>query len=128
MENSFLQQLTVIAQKYPALRLFLLFGSRAQGVARKESDWDFGYIGEGDFDSLPLYTELSLLLKTDSIDLVDLRRASALLRFRAVRDGKLVYEASKGQYQRFWLEVVNFWCENEELFKREYKGILEELG
>ncbi len=117
-----------IAQNSPDLHLLLLFGSRARGVAQEESDWDFSYLADKQFDPLPLIVDLQLLLKTDKVDLVDLTRASGLLRFRAAKDGILLYENPKGQYQKFWLEAVNFWCDTSRLFQLEYEGILEELG
>jgi len=123
-----MQKIVELAHKHPGLQLLLLFGSRAQGKAREDSDWDFGYLADPNFDSLAFYTDLVLLLETDRVDLVDLERASGLLRFRAIRDGILLFEAQKGQYQKFWLEVVDFWCENGPIFQREYEAILEDLG
>ncbi len=128
MRDEIAKKITAIAKKYKGLHLLLLFGSRSQGVARKESDWDFGYIADKDFDPLPLFTDLQLLLETNQVDLVDLTHASALLRFRAIKDGALLYEMPEGQYQKFWLEAVNFWCETSSLFQVEYEDILKELG
>lgn len=115
-------------KKYPGLRLVLLFGSRARGQARKDSDWDFGYLAEPDFDDVVLYTDLVLALETDHVDLVDLSRANGLLRYRAASENRLIYEASPGVYERFWLEAVHFWCENAALFRAEYDAIIEGLG
>ena len=79
----------------------MLFGSRARATAGPESDWDFGYLADKGFDSDPLYLELVLLLKTDKVDLVDLSKANASLRFRATQDGKLIVENRSGTYFRF---------------------------
>ncbi len=127
MEDLLRSQLFSCAKKYPQLRFLLLFGSRAQGKARPESDWDFGYLADREFDPMPLYTDLSLLLETNEIDLVDLNRASGLLQFRAVKDALLLFEVKKGEYERFWLQVLNFWCDVSPLLQREYDFLLEGL-
>lgn len=113
---------------YPEVRLLLLFGSQARGEAHAASDWDFGYLADPGFDSLALYDDLVLLLKTDKIDLVDLDRAGGLLRFRAARDGVVLQERAPGEYEKFWFEAVSFWCDAGPLIQREYENILESLG
>ena len=117
-----------LLKKHPGLRLLLLFGSRARGPAREDSDWDFGYLAEPDFDDAALYADLVLALKTDRVDLVDLSRANGLLRYRAARENRLLFEASTGVYEGFWLEAVHFWCENAHLFRDEYDAIIKGLG
>lgn len=106
----------------------LIFGSRARGEAREESDWDFGYLAEQDFDDSILYTDLVLSLETDRVDLVDLSRANGLLRYYAASENRLLYEASKGVYEKFWLDAVHFWCENAAIFQAEYDALIEGLG
>jgi predicted nucleotidyltransferase len=107
--------------------LFILFGSRAQGTASDSSDWDFGYLCKLDFDDAPLYTELVLHLEAEKIDLVNLDHANGLLRSHAEKDGIVIYERYEGCFNKFWIEVVDFWCDAGPLIRAEYKGILEEL-
>ena len=116
-----------IAKKYPEISLLLLFGSRSRGQAQEKSDWDFGYTASEGFDSAALYTDLVLQLHTDKVDLVDLSHASGLLRYRAARDGTIIYEAAKGDYEKFWIQAVDFWCEAGPIFRAEYNAILEGL-
>lgn len=127
MDDRLKKQVSDCAKQYRGLRFLLLFGSRAQGKARPESDWDFGYIADPGFDSMPLYTELVLILENDDVDLVDLNRANGLLRYRAVKDGLLLCEARKGEYEKFWLQVLYFWCDVSPLLQREYKFLLDGL-
>ncbi len=117
-----------LATLHPKLRLLVLFGSRARGDARESSDWDFGYIGERDFDEMALYTEIVLALGRDTVDLVDLSRANGLLRYRAAQDGKLIFEKKKGEYEAFWLQAVHFWCDAGLQIRQEYESLLENLG
>lgn len=128
MEERVKRLISDCAKKYSGLRFLLLFGSRTQGQARPESDWDFGYVAHREFDSMPLYTDLLLILESNQVDLVDLNRASGLLRYRAVKDGLLLFEAQKGEYEKFWLQVLNFWCDVSPLLQREYESLLEGLG
>lgn len=114
--------------KYRELKLLLLFGSQARGDALETSDWDFGYIAEPGFDSLAFYNDLVLILKTDRIDLVDLSRAGGLLRYRAARDGLVLLESRKGEFEKFCFQAVDFWCEMGSIIQKEYDNLLESLG
>ena len=100
-----------VAAQHPRLLLVVLFGSRARGDARPVSDWDVGYLADGPVDPLALRRDLADGLGTDRLDLVDLARASALLRYRAARDGVALFEREPGAFSRFWMTVVRFWCE-----------------
>lgn len=109
------------------LRLLLLFGSRTIGEAHSQSDWDFAFLGDRDLDVALLQAGLTLDLRTDDVDLVDLDRAGALLRYNAADTGACVYEAEPGIHEGFWLEAVHFWCDAGPLIRREYDAILTAL-
>jgi hypothetical protein len=68
------------------------------------------------------------ILGTDRVDLVDLRRASGLLRYRAARDGQLLFEAKPGLDDAFRLEATRFWCEVAPLLQRGYDDVLAGLS
>lgn len=105
----------------------MLFGSRARDDHSPESDWDFGYLGTPELDVDALLGHLVTAVGSDRVDLVDLHRASGLLRFRAARDGVAVFEASAGLADRFRLEAVQFWCDAEAALRRGYEDVLAEL-
>jgi predicted nucleotidyltransferase len=111
----------------PGLGLLLLFGSRARGDAGTHSDWDFGYIGSPQVDAASLLAALTQTTGSDRIDLVDLERASGLLRYRAARDGILVVEASRGLFERYRFEAVQFWCDAAPVLERGYAAVLDRL-
>ncbi len=115
-----------IAARQPGLTLFVLIGSRARGTERPDSDWDFAYVGDDQTDELNLIGELVLALGTDKIDLVNLDRAGGLIRYRAARDGKCLFEKS-GAFQRFWLEAVHFWCDAEPVLRKSFADAFEKL-
>ena len=59
---------------------------------------------------------------------MDLARASGLLRYRAARDGVLVYEAQPGCFDRFRFAAARFWFDAEPVLRPGYDAILERLG
>ena len=89
--------------------LLLLHGSRARGDAGPRSDWDVGMLGEA--DPVDVAAVLARILGTDAVDVVDLAGASALLRFRAARDGVLLQERRAGASLAFREEATRFWCD-----------------
>ena len=109
------------------LEVLILFGSRARGDARPDADWDFGYLADEAADVPGLLAALVEALEDDHVDLVNLRRASGLLRYRAACDGRLVHEATDGLFDHYRLEAVRFWCENATVFQRGYDEVLEAL-
>lgn len=116
-----------LAARQPGLRLLVLFGSRARGEATERSDWDLGYLADASFDPDRLLGDLLLGLGTDDVDLVDLAGAGALVRYRAARDGRLLYETPAGVFMRFSLEAVRFWCDVEPVLRHAYRELLTEL-
>jgi predicted nucleotidyltransferase len=121
------EQLARLGARHPDLRLLLLFGSRARGDSRRESDWDLGYLAARGLDADTLLLDLVNTLGTDRIDLVDLARAGAQIRFRAARDGRVLHEAQPGAFTRFWVEAVDFWCDVEPLLRTGYAEVLARL-
>ena len=111
----------------PGLDALLLFGSRAGGDNHAASDWDFAYIGEPELDAEGLLATLVLTCETERVDLVDLRRAGGLLRYRVARDGRTVVERNPGSVNRFTLEAADFWCDAGPLLEREYEALLASL-
>ena len=116
-----------IGATHPRLRLLLLFGSRARGEARERSDWDLGYLADPGLDPDALLLDLVNAFGTDRIDLVDLARAGAQVRFRAAGDGRVLYEAEPELFDKFWIEAVDFWCDAEPVLRAGYAEALARL-
>lgn len=94
----------VLKQKMPALKKFFaydprvlavfLFGSQVDGYATARSDIDLAVLFDRQVDlddELGLEAEISRLLGTDAVDVVNLNEADLRFRFRAI-NGKLLYE------------------------------------
>ena len=88
--------LSGIAATNRGLSLLVLFGSRARRDSREGSDWDLGYLAGPEMDTSALLLDVVTALGTDRVDLVDLARAGAQVRFRAAAEGRVVYAADQG--------------------------------
>ena len=121
------RELAAVAAECPGLELLVLHGSRARGDAHGRSDWDFGYQAEPGFDPDGLLARLAETLQADHIDLADLDRAGALLRFRVARDGVVIFEREPGRFERFWLDAVDTWCDLAPVLEPAYARVLDAL-
>ncbi len=90
------------------VRAVLLFGSQAQGTARKDSDIDVAVL----LDQAPAQAERSAVLRgilealgrevaADRVDLVLLHEASPKLAFHVVRTGLVAFERDPVDLHRF---------------------------
>lgn len=123
-------QLAVSLADLPAARtltLAVLHGSRARVEAHPDADWDVGVLADGPLDLAALAADLSAILDTDAVDVVDLRRASALLRFRAARDGVVLLERPAGAFEEFQIEAAQFWCDAGPVIRAAQDDVLAEL-
>jgi predicted nucleotidyltransferase len=110
------------------LRLLVLHGSRARGDNHPGSDWDFAVLADKGTDLGAVMAALTEVVGTDSVDVVELHRASALLRYRAARDGVPLLERPEGTFLQFQLEAVQFWCDAEPIIRKAQDDVLAALG
>ncbi len=95
----YLSDLNKLFSQYQEIKLVYLFGSQAKNQEGPLSDFDFAvYLETNDLQRkkdivLELNSKLSLLLKTNKLDLVIINNvSSSLLKFNILKDGKLIYE------------------------------------
>jgi predicted nucleotidyltransferase len=82
------------------LRLMLLFGSVAAGRARAGSDIDLAVLVDGPgFEELRV--ETMRLLRTERLDVVDLRRAPPVLAMAVVKTGVVLHQRPQSAFARF---------------------------
>ncbi len=95
-----------------------LFGSRARGTYRHDSDIDVAILGTSQQEAA-LYPLLCEALGTDDIDLVRLDQAPPLLAYRIISEGQLIHEGNQrerlrqvtrilSEYQDFHLTYQRF--------------------
>ena len=111
--------------------LVMLFGSAATGMVHKKSDIDLGFLFDDQVDILELTNRVIRLLHTDSVDVIDLRRASPLLKYSAVKNGKVLFERSPGTYNTFASLAFRMYVDTKKLREARavsIKSFLKERG
>ncbi len=97
--------------KSKGIKLALLFGSRAKGEARPDSDWDLAFLVNEEKQKIDrqslatlkrsLLKDLCNFLKTSQIDLVILNRASPFLKYQVAQSGIPLYQEIEGEFASF---------------------------
>jgi predicted nucleotidyltransferase len=91
--------LCTVLGRHPEVRLALLFGSRARGVAGPEADLDLAVevVRGEELDRLGLMAELSTAtgLEVDVVDVTPGRRVGYPLQAALVRDGIVIHEGER---------------------------------
>ena len=85
-----------LSEHLPALKGVYLFGSRAEGRARPDSDIDIAFLAEWGHSPTAMQRwewagELSGLINIEKVDLVDLQEASTDFRFVIVSTDQRIY-------------------------------------
>ncbi len=93
--NSKKPELEKLAEKHK-IKFIVLFGSRAKGNPREDSDFDIAVFMDNFYDMEKYSDALSGLARIfgvfeDKIDLTDLKNANPLLRYEITRQGKLLF-------------------------------------
>lgn len=95
------------------LAMLVLFGSRARGDFRPDSDVDVCVVGGPPEDDLDLQGELSQTLR-GNVDLVRFEGSGPLLRFHAIFSGRLLAGDSRA-FERLRLRVLKEWQDSRKL-------------
>lgn len=112
------KQLRAIAQKY-ALNFIVLFGSRAQQFAHKDSDIDIAISSKKPLDypeEFLLHRELSKVFNTNHIDLVLTTDASPLLLYNLAFKSQLLCENTKSSFAYFQMYAFKRYVEAKPLY------------
>jgi len=113
------------------LRLVLLFGSVALGKESQKSDIDLGFLFDKPIGILGLTNRVIRLLRTDRVDVIDLSRASPLLKHSVIRTGKALFEKTPGLFNIFQSLTFRIYVDTKKLRDAQEKAIhnfLEERG
>jgi len=97
------------------IKLVLLFGSVVSGKVHKQSDIDLAFLFDKPVDILTLTNKVIRLLRTDNVDVVDLKRASPLLKFSVAENGRLLYEKSPGIFAEFYSLAFRMYVDTKKL-------------
>lgn len=115
----------LIRRDLPQVQAIYLYGSFARGEQRADSDLDLAVLPEPDAtpDTLAMAGTLRWELGRD-VDLVDLRRASTVLRKEIVADGLCLYARDAGYAVAWEARVLSDYAKLNE----ERAGILEDFS
>lgn len=111
-----------------SLRLVLLFGSVALGKECQGSDIDLGFLFDKPIDILGLTNRVIRLLRTDRVDVIDLSRASPILKFSAIRHCKVLFEKTPGLFNIFQSLTFRIYVDAKKLRDAQEKAIHNFLG
>lgn len=103
-----------------------LFGSGAKEALKPESDIDLAFFSDDELDSYQVFMfaqELAGLLGRE-VDLIDLKKASTVMKAQIVGKGKLIYEQDPLQRKIFAMRVFKEYA----LLNEERQLILERFN
>lgn len=103
-EGDIATRLRPVFERYPDIDAVYLFGSRAEGRAREDSDIDLGLVGRRDRlepRKIDLLADLARAGE-DRVDLVLLNGADPALRFEAVRPNRLIYAKPEFEHGNYY--------------------------
>lgn len=106
--------------------LAYLFGSLAEG--RPAHDVDLALLMPEDRQVFRLRDEITRLLDTQRLDLVDLRRASPLFRFEIIRSGRVLYAADDDQQLDFELATLRLYRDTAYMRRQQEKILRKRLA
>lgn len=119
-----LDALKPVLSATPSLAFAVLVGSRANGTAHAESDWDIAVMWDVSIDwmeSLAAHETLrralaaSLNVSEERIDLIDLARANLAMRANVAEDGVILAGEDSLSWVHFlnrtWRELESFYWE-----------------
>lgn len=100
------EKLKNVFQKHEVV-LAYLFGSRAKGIHRPDSDFDIAVLFKKDqvtiIDEIKLALDISKVLNIpiEQIDVISLNNTDPLLTLRILNEGVVIYEESP-EFRKFW--------------------------
>lgn len=119
-----------VAKKHK-LKLLILFGSRAKGQNRKNSDWDFAILGNKKLSlnkKLKIYQDLDCITKFENVDLIDLNVVDEhILRQNIFKKGICIYENEKGLYDEEFVNTIYNYIDYSPLYKIEEEIVQKKL-
>ncbi len=118
--KSSLEKLTPIFEREGVI-LAYLFGSLAKTGevgGREPHDVDLALLTE-EKPAWKLWDEIAEALRTERLDIVDLRTAAPVLLFEIIRSGRLIYSSDEAARERFVLNVLHLYRDTAPLRRRQ---------
>lgn len=128
------KELGLLLSKHQVIAAYF-FGSRAEGTASKDSDYDFailagnGYSQDNGNNLIMELTEQIQALLGQGVDLVLLNRASIEFRFLVIKHGRLIFSADEEQRTDFEDMVIRDYLDFKpvlDLYRKEVREAIKE--
>jgi predicted nucleotidyltransferase len=125
-----LENLVPLFEKEGVL-LAYLFGSLASkseklSRLRPPGDVDLAILAK-EGPAYGLFEAIANILGTDRLDLVDLRKASPILRFEILRSGRPIYISDENLRERYEMEILRLYRDTEPMRRRQRKALKERM-
>jgi predicted nucleotidyltransferase len=99
--------ISLLRERHPGIHGVYLFGSRSTDSARQDSDWDIGVLGSRiSLSDLRSTAACAANMLGAQADLVDLRKASPVLKAEVLRHGRLIFASDSAEIARFEMETL----------------------
>ncbi len=111
--------------RVPGVQAVYVFGSRAQGAARPDSDLDLGLLAARPIDPVERFDAqeaLAAALGVD-VDLVDLRSTSTVMRAEVLRTAQVLHDADPTARVAWEVWTMSAYA----LLNEERRGILDDV-
>lgn len=126
--KSELKELKKLGKKYD-LRVLVLFGSRAKGTHKKDSDYDIAFYPKKNFttkDEINLFNEILGIINSDKVDLINLEKPKNYLLVKNIFfEGYCLFEHNDGLFNKMrgdsWFmynDFKKYYDEEPELLRR----------
>lgn len=123
------QRLKKIIRKY-RLQLLLLFGSQAEGSPHKRSDFDIAYYARKDLDLMDearMIVDLAPMVKSENIDLVNMKKAPPLLLYAIFLHPKILYAKDMFLFYNMQSYAFKKYVEARPLFEETSRRLKERM-
>lgn len=98
-----------------------------RGIARKPGDVDLAILtGEG--PAYRLWDAIAEVLGTERLDLVDLRKASPVLRFEVLRSGRPIYVSDEALKERYEMDTIHLYRDTAPMRHRQMEYLRERVA
>ncbi|OPX18304.1 hypothetical protein BXT86_01810 [candidate division WOR-3 bacterium 4484_100] len=127
--------LTNLFSRYPIIAVYL-FGSYARGEQGPESDYDFGIllnpqVGPSEYADIK-FSILKDLVRTlkapvDAV-IMNYQGVPLTLKFRIIRDGKIVYEKDGIIRSRFEKNILSLYLDRKYYYERHINEVIKNIA
>jgi predicted nucleotidyltransferase len=127
---AFLDRLSEVLGRYLNVVAAYIFGSRARGDFREDSDWDIGVLISQEFNAtgfLEFLEDLreALEVNFEKLNLVILNDADIDLAFKALSEGKLIYESNRDLRSDLEVNIIKRYIDAKPLLELRRKKLEE---